>query len=258
MFVSQVATVGGQDENAEAARLAELTSYGILDTAPEEAFDRVVELARVLFDTPIATITLVDHDRQWFKARSGLEAGQTPREQSFCDHAMRDSSVFVVPDARDDPRFSENPLVTGAPNIRFYAGAALHGADGHSLGAVCVISPDPRDDFTAADKRKLEVLARIVETEMELKKAAQSAHTKDIELREAHFRIKNSLDYADLLAEVQASDATTAKLSAIAMAAWKQYTEAGGVLASCVKSLRDRMGAMEYKALLDSMPGFAM
>jgi hypothetical protein len=150
--------------------------------------------------------------------------------------------------------------VTGGPNIRFYAGAPLRSANGQNLGAVCVISSTPRDDFSQADQAKLQVLARIVETEMELRLRAKQAHKamfdKDLALREAHYRIKNSLDYANLLAEVQSEDMTTEKLSVLAMAAWKQYSEAGAVLNSS-KALRQRMPAKEYRELLDNMPGFA-
>jgi hypothetical protein len=249
-------------EGGETARLAELNSYGILDTPPEHQFDSIVALARVLFDTPMAAITLVDADRQWFKAKSGLEDDQHAREHSFCNHAMRDNGTFVVPDARTDPRFAENPLVRGNPNIRFYAGAPLRSPNGHSLGAVCVISPNPRDEFAGGDRRKLEILASIVGNEMELRRRAANAHKmlydQDFALREAHFRIKNSLDYASLLADVQSEEMTVPKLAAIAMAAWKQYAEAGGVLTSTVKSLRARMTTEEYNNLLDMMPGFGL
>jgi two-component sensor histidine kinase len=244
----------------EADRLSELNSYKLLDTPPEHQFDSIVGLARVLFDTPMAAITLVDADRQWFKARSGIDDEQHAREHSFCNHAMRDNGTFVVADARTDPRFAENPLVRGAPNIRFYAGAPLRSPSGHDLGAVCVISPNPRDDFSVADRRKLEILASIVGNEMELRRRATNAHKmlydQDLALREAHYRIKNSLDYASLLADVQSEDMTTPKLAAIAMAAWKQYSEAGGVLTSSIKSLRARMTTAEYNDLLDMMPGF--
>jgi len=245
----------------EAPRLAELQRYQILDTAPEEEFDRIAHLARVLFDTPMAAVTFVDQDRQWFKARVGLEAQETTRDESICSRAMENEGVFVVPDARDDARFSHFSSVTGGPNIRFYAGAPLRSANGQNLGAVCVISSTPRDDFSQADQAKLQVLARIVETEMELRLRAKQAHKamfdKDLALREAHYRIKNSLDYANLLAEVQSEDMTTEKLSVLAMAAWKQYSEAGAVLNSSIKALRQRMPAKEYRELLDNMPGFA-
>jgi GAF domain-containing protein len=246
----------------EADRLTELESYGIMDTPPEPQFDAIVALARSLFDTPMAAITLVDHDRQWFKARAGMDSSQSAREDSFCNHAMENHGTFIVPDAQLDPRFASNPLVVGTPNIRFYAGAPLRSASGHSLGAVCVISPTPRDDMSAADRRKLEILASIVSNEMELKREAQTAHKmladREFALREAHYRIKNSLDYANLMAEVTSAEISTEQLAAFAMAAWKQYTEAGGVLMSSIKSLRNRMSPEEYRKLLEMMPGFAV
>jgi GAF domain-containing protein len=255
-------TAGPTEALGETERLAELQTYGILDTPPESQFDSIVALARVLFDTPISAISLVDRDRQWFKARSGLDDQETAREYSFCSHAMEHGDVFVVPDATADERFADNPLVTGAPNIRFYAGAALRSPAGHSLGAVCVISSDPRGDFPSEDRRKLSILARIVSNEMELKRRAQQAHKmmydRDFALREAHYRLKNSLDYATLLAEVQAADMPTQTLAATAMAAWKQYSEAGGVLMAAVKGLRERMSAREYNELLGMMPGFGL
>ena len=246
----------------EAPRLAELARYDILDTPPEEQFDRIASLARVLFDTPIAAITLVDRDRQWFKSQVGLSGQQTPREHSFCSHAMETEGVFVVNNAEEDARFADNPLVTGGPHIRFYAGAPLRSSNGANLGAVCVISDTPREDFSDAEQSKLQVLASIVENEMELRLRARQAHKamydKDMALREAHYRIKNSLDYANLLAEVHSADMTTEKLSVLAMAAWKQYSEAGAVLNGAVKSLRQRMTTSDYRALIDNMPGFAM
>lgn len=248
--------------DAEAARMASLRSYGILDTAPEPQFDSIVALARVLFDAPISTITLVDEKRQWFKAKCGIDHDELPREHSFCNLAMDHGGVFVVPDATKDPRFERNPAVIGGPHIRFYAGAPLKSAGGHSLGAMCVISTSPRGDFSSSDRRKLEILASIVSNELELKKRAQEAHRmlvdQDLALRDAHFRIKNSLGYATLLAEVQSAEMSTEQLSAIAMVAWRQYSEAGGILNSSVKALRQRMTVAEYSKLIDMMPGFAM
>ena len=244
----------------EDERLGELATYDLLDTPREAQFDRIVALARVLFDTPVSAITLVDADRQWFKAQEGLDVPETAREHSFCTHAMEHGDVFVVPDARQDPRFAANPLVLGSPNIRFYAGAALRSPGGHNLGAMCVISSDPRGDFSGDDRKKLSLLASIVGNEMELQRRAQQAHKmlydKDFALREAHFHLKNNLDYASLLAEVQSTGVSTEKLTAIAISAWKQYNEAGGVLNKSIKSLRTRLTPAEYADLVEMMPGF--
>lgn len=111
----------------EANRLATLRGLNILDTPPEERFDRLTRLAQQLINVPIAVVSLVDSNRQWFKSCQGLDASETPRNISFCGHAILDNELFVIPDALLDTRFSDNPLVTGAPNIRFYAGQPLKG-----------------------------------------------------------------------------------------------------------------------------------
>jgi len=125
-------------------RLKSLHKLLILDTPPEERFDRIVAFAANEFDVPIALISLVDRDRQWFKARIGLDACETARDVSFCGHAVHSGDLFVVQDASRDRRFADNPLVTGAPHIRFYAGAPLQMPDGTILGTLCLIDTAPR------------------------------------------------------------------------------------------------------------------
>jgi GAF domain-containing protein len=246
----------------ETDRLAELTAYQILDTPAEDQFDRIVNLARVLFDAPSAAISLIDRDRQWLKARAGMARQQTSRADSFCTHTIQGEDVFVVADARMDPRFANNPLVVGDPNIRFYAGAPLRTPSGYNLGALCVISPEAREGFSEADARRLEVLASIVGNELDLRRQAlearQQAQGAELNLREARLRLKNSVDYADLLAEVASPDMPTAQLSAVAVAAWQQYTEAGAVLNRSIRALRERLSAGEYRTLMEGLPGFAM
>lgn len=146
----------------EPLRLAALHATGLLDTPPEERFDRLTRLARFMFGVDIALVSLVAHDRQWFKSRQGLEATETPREVSFCSHAIRGSRVFEVTDARQDPRFCDNPLVTGAPGIRFYAGAPLTMADGHRIGTLCIIDTRPRQ-LSRVERHALRDLADCVE-----------------------------------------------------------------------------------------------
>jgi len=261
-FVKTTPGKPSTNDAAEAERLEALASYALMDTKRERQFDSIVELARVLFDTPISAITLVDANRQFTKAASGMAGDDIPREHSFCSHVVAQGEVFVVPDATLDARFADNPLVLGAPHIRFYAGAPLRGASGHNLGAVCVISDQARADFSVTERKKLSILASIVGSEMELKKRAEQADQllveKNFELREASFRIKTSMEYATLLTEVQSSDTPTEKLSALALVAWKQYSEAGGILNASVKSLRKRMTAAEYNSLIAMMPGFAI
>ncbi len=143
----------------EPARLARLRGYRILDTPPDRGYDAVAELAALLCGTPMSAVTLVDGDRQWFKASVGLSLTETPREDSFCDHAMSGPDrVMVVRDTHDDGRFRANPLVTGPPGLRFYAGAPLVTRDGHPLGALCVLDVVPRD-LDAGQRGALEALA---------------------------------------------------------------------------------------------------
>lgn len=128
----------------EAARLAALRGLGLLDTPREPRFDRYVRLARALADVPIAAVSFVDADRQWFKACEGLRVPGTGRDVSFCGHAILDRGVFYIPDAAADRRFADNPLVTGAPFIRFYAGCPLFVPGDQAIGTLCIIDRVPR------------------------------------------------------------------------------------------------------------------
>jgi diguanylate cyclase (GGDEF)-like protein len=149
----------------EATRIDTLRSLNILDTSPEERFDRLTRLAKRLFGVPIALVSLVDADRQWFKSCVGLEASQTPRDISFCGHAIMNDEVFLVPDALLDERFHDNPLVIGNPNIRFYAGCPLKVPNGSRLGTLCVIDVKPRE-MSEDDRALLRDLARMAEQEL--------------------------------------------------------------------------------------------
>nr|WP_221380022.1 GAF domain-containing sensor histidine kinase [Actinoplanes polyasparticus] len=169
---------------AEQRRLAALRDYGVLDTAPESDFDDIAVLAAQLCRTPIALVSLVDADRQWFKARVGLQLCETAREDSFCAHAMYAVDVMQVPDARIDPRFQANPLVTGEPNIVFYAGAPLVTSTGEVLGSLCVIDHEPRL-LTPAECQGLRTLARHVIAQLELRQYARGVDAANERLREA-------------------------------------------------------------------------
>jgi len=128
----------------EAERLALLHELLLLDTPPEERLDRIVAFAASEFDVPISLISLVDSERQWFKARIGLDACETPRDISFCAHALHGDDILLVPDALRDPRFHDNPLVVAPPHIRFYAGAPLLCRNGLAIGTLCLIDTRPR------------------------------------------------------------------------------------------------------------------
>lgn len=151
----------------EQARLAALERYGILDTDPEEAYDAIVRLAAFICGTPIAAVTLVDSQRQWFKSALGLDLRETPRTEAFCSHTILRADLTIVPDVLADERFTGNPLVIGDPNIRFYAGAPLITSEGFSLGSLCVIDTVPRN-LTTDQEAALATLARQVTSQMEL------------------------------------------------------------------------------------------
>lgn len=143
----------------ETERVAALHAYGVMDTAPHPSFDAVTKAAQLAFDVPIALISLVDETRQWFKSCIGLDVMETPREISFCTHAIGQSEVYVVADAAKDPMFQGSPLVVGAPHIRFYAGAPLVDSEGYALGTLCIVDTRPRS-FPAKDRQMLAALGQ--------------------------------------------------------------------------------------------------
>lgn len=159
----------GVDLIADPARLAALDRYGILDTPPEQEFEDVVLLASQLCRTPVALVTFVAADRQWFKARVGFAPCETDLSRSVCAHGLAHPSVLVIPDLTTDPRTRDNPLVTGEPHIRFYAGARLETPSGEPLGMLCVIDTEPRPQgLTPVQTEALEALARQVMVQLEL------------------------------------------------------------------------------------------
>ena len=149
----------------EQVRLETLRSLNILDTSPEERFDRLTRMAKRLFEVPIALVSLVDEDRQWFKSCVGLSVNETPRDISFCGHAILDNDIFIIPNAKEDERFADNPLVLGEPHIRFYAGCPLKALNGQKLGTLCIIDQKPRN-FDLDDLEALKDLASMVEREL--------------------------------------------------------------------------------------------
>ena len=149
----------------EEARLKTLQSLNILDTPSEERFDRLTRMAKRMFDVPIALVSLVDENRQWFKSCVGLSVRETPRDISFCGHAILGNEIFIIPDTTKDERFADNPLVTNEPNIRFYAGCPLRFTDGSALGTLCIIDRKPRN-LSSDDLEALQDLASTAEREL--------------------------------------------------------------------------------------------
>jgi anti-sigma regulatory factor (Ser/Thr protein kinase) len=192
----------------EASRLAALRSYRILDTDPERAFDDIVLLASQICGTPIATLTLVDEKRQWFKARVGLPMAETERSIAFCSHTIQQRDVMIVPDARGDERFRNNPMVLGEPHIRFYAGAPLVTPEGHAVGTLCVIDSVPRT-LTDDQLHALEALRRQAEAQLELRRNL-------FELEDAlEARDKAEAEQATLVMELRSSLDNVNKLSGL-------------------------------------------
>ncbi|OKH19612.1 GAF domain-containing sensor histidine kinase [[Limnothrix rosea] IAM M-220] len=152
----------------ELKRLAALFRYDILDTPEESEFNELAQMAAELCNVKIALISLIDQERQWFKASVGLDVKETPRDISFCGHAIHNDQIFEIPDAKQDDRFADNPLVTADPHIRFYAGKPLQAFDGSKLGTLCIIDPEPRV-LTDRERRILSFLGRQVEKQLALR-----------------------------------------------------------------------------------------
>ena len=183
----------------DAARVVALQRYAILDSEPEQAFDDLTLLASYVCKTPIALISLVDENRQWFKAKVGISVKETSRDIAFCSTAIQQPDVFVVPDALKDERFRTNPLVVSDPNIRFYAGAPLINEDGYALGTLCVIDRAPRE-LVEDQELALKALSRLVLMQMEFRrnlillKEALSDRTREEHERELELKkVQNQL-----------------------------------------------------------------
>jgi len=182
----------------EKERVSALHQFRILDTAREESFDRLTRLASLITGAPIALISLVDEDRQWFMSRQGLEAEQTARDISFCGHAILHDEIMVIPDAKLDDRFADNPLVTGDPFIRFYAGVPLVTREGYRLGTLCVIDTEPRTGLAPLKAEGLLALAHTVMDELELRLAGETLRAQHQELNRYYEVMGASTDFLGL------------------------------------------------------------
>ena len=205
---SRPVSIGTCDEEA---RLAALRRYGILDTSTEQAFDDLTRLAAQACGAPVAIISFVDQERQWFKSEIGLGVQQTSLDVSICAHAILQRDLFVVPDTLLDERFKHNPLVTGEPHLRFYAGALLATSDGHSIGTLCVLDHEPRQ-LDLGQREALQMLARQVMAQLELRRAKESAEAanraKDRHLAFLAHELRGPLTPALMAAAAMAADAS--------------------------------------------------
>lgn len=177
----------------EAARVAALNRYAILDSEPEQSFDDLVTLAAHICQTPMAMLSLVDDHRQWFKSKYGVEIRETPKDLSICAHAIQQGDLFIVPDLTKDERFRDNPLVTGESHLRFYAGAPLINEDGFALGTLCVVDQQPRE-LDPEQEEAISALSRLALRQMELRMNLQllkdalndrtrEEHARELELK---------------------------------------------------------------------------
>jgi two-component system, NtrC family, sensor kinase len=178
---------------AEVARLAALDRYAILDSEPEQSFDDLVNLAAHVCHAPMATLSLVDDRRQWFKSKLGVQVRETPRTSSICTYTIQQRDLFIVPDTLKDERFRENPLVTGEPHIRFYAGTPLVNDDGYALGTLCVLDREPRE-LSPEQQQAITALGRLALRQMELRlnlrllKEALNDRTREEHARELELK----------------------------------------------------------------------
>ncbi len=186
----------------ESRRLEALHAYNILDTPEEEQYNNLVSLASYICGTPISLITLITQNRQWFKAKVGISGTETLRSDSFCQYAIESDDVLEIPDTLEDIRFYNNPYVTGAPNIRFYAGAPLVTNAGYRLGTLCVIDDQPRE-LTEAQKMALATLSEQVVAHLELRQKKE-----ELEQEKYHIKALNKkLDNVMLFVNQQLPDA---------------------------------------------------
>ncbi|MEM6675155.1 MAG: GAF domain-containing sensor histidine kinase [Planctomycetota bacterium] len=271
----------------EELRLGALAETGILDTGPEEDFDSVVRLVSQLLDVPIALVSLIDRDRQWFKACVGLDSRQTVRGSAFCAHAILGDGPLVVPDATKDERFRDNPMVVGQPHIRFYAGMPLVLEDGAALGTLCAIDQWPRTP-TREQVQILQEQARVVVAQIELRRASRNLIEKNRELTRSNElleRFARALAH-DVMSPIQQISFFTDELSGTVdgaaagdvahlrgaahrlerlVMALRDYVEAGGtfpcepidlgpIVESALSTLRSELEAADANVIVGELP----
>ena len=228
--------------NDEEERLAELLSYDVLDTEAEQLFDDLTALASQICDTPIALISLIDPDRQWFKSRVGLDAKETSRDVAFCSHAILQGDVFEVPNAKLDPRFHDNPLVTGSPDIRFYAGAPLITPSGHAIGTLCAIDSKPRK-LTDTQKASLQTLSKSVVAHLELKRKnrelERTSQFKSDFLSYVSHEIRTPLNAINTFSQLLEGEAKKLNLPSSFTTPLSHVSQSGGRLLEIVNSVLD-------------------
>ncbi len=203
----------------EAFRQQTLDQYLVLDTTNEVAFDDLTRLAAIICDTPIALVSLIDRNRQWFKSKLGLDANETSREVAFCAHAILNDKIFEIPDARRDQRFADNPLVTDGPRIQFYAGTPLTAPNGAALGTLCVIDRKPRQ-LSGKQREALQILGRQVLAQLELRRknfelAEQLQAQRDLEDKYVKY-VAELEQYNARLQQVAGEDNLTRLMSRLA------------------------------------------
>lgn len=246
----------------EPGRQAALDRLAVLDTAPEAPFDKITQLVRTVIGVPIAAVSLIDRDRQFFKSIQGLDTRGTPRNQAFCDHTIRRSEPMVVPDASADPRFWANPLVTAAPRIGSYAGVPLRSPDGYQIGALCAIDTAPHN-FTEHQITLLGSFAALVEDELQLRTLADRDHLTGALTRRA------LIDQATGLIELNRRHARPASLIILDVDHFKRVNDTYGhpagdaVLVALARTVRTvlrlndrfgRLGGEEFAVLLPETP----
>jgi GAF domain-containing protein len=216
--------------------MAVLREYGVLDSVPEASFDDIVFLASYICEAPSAMVSLVDDDRQWFKAKVGTELAETPRDHAFCAHAiLNPDEIFVVPDAHRDPRFATNPLVRGEPHIRFYAGAPLVSPEGMPLGTLCVVDEVP-GYLSPKQTRALAALAREVVVHLELRRTISALTKPLVEMK------SNPMLEPDMKDELRQASEEASSASALVGQAMERVLEAELRMQNLVNRVRTVQG----------------